>query len=217
MKVHCISIAFSEWVWKMWHSWVTVRLDILQFSFVFVCYHSKLIVFTCSEHQMCEDKLAKIAIRSQKVQTMKSTCVIKPFCLYFFWTKSVGTTQNAVIIFIFLFSVTMDADQSDRPQSTMARITNFFVGSNSNANKSLLKWKQSGERQEWRDKAVDTLVKKLKKKKNGVKDMEDVLRAKTENSICVTIPRSVDGRLQVNSRRNSHSSLARNCDMRWSQ
>lgn len=95
----------------------------------------------------------------------------------------------------------MEPDQSDRPQSTISKITNFFVGSNSNSNSNankLLKWYQSRERQEWRDKAVDALIKKLKKKKNGIKDLQDVLKAKTENSMCVTIPRSVDGRLQVN-------------------
>lgn len=109
------------------------------------------------------------------------------------------------MLYIIVFSVnfqpvesTMEPDQSDRPQGTIARITNFFGGSNANASKTLLKWKQSGEREEWANKAVDTLVKKLKKKKDGIKDLQEVLKAKTENSMCVTIPRSVDGRLQVN-------------------
>lgn len=92
----------------------------------------------------------------------------------------------------------MEPDQSDgRPQGTIAKITNFFGGGNANASKTLLKWKQSGEREEWANKAVDTLVKKLKKKKDGIRDMQEVLKAKSANSICVTIPRSVDGRLQV--------------------
>lgn len=91
----------------------------------------------------------------------------------------------------------MEPDQSHRPQSTIAKITNFFGGANSGASKTLLKWKQSAEQEEWANKAVDSLVKKLKRKKDGIKDIQEVLKAKTENSKCVTIPRSVDGRLQV--------------------
>lgn len=91
---------------------------------------------------------------------------------------------------------TMDTDQTNRPQGALARITNFF-GVSSHPGKTLMKWKQSGEHDEWTNKAVDTLVKKLKKQPNGIKNITDVLKAKTEASICVTIPRSVDGRLQV--------------------
>lgn len=85
----------------------------------------------------------------------------------------------------------------NRPQSTIAKITNFFGGANSNASKTLLKWKQTKEQEEWANKAVDTLVKKLKKQPNGIKNIQEVLKSKSDTSICVTIPRSIDGRLQV--------------------
>lgn len=94
----------------------------------------------------------------------------------------------------------METDQSEekpRPQSTMSKIANFFTGSNSTTSKTLLKWKQSKEHEEWVNRAVDTLVKKLKRQPNGIRNITEVLKARTENSICVTIPRSVDGRLQV--------------------
>lgn len=91
----------------------------------------------------------------------------------------------------------MEQDQTNRPQSTISRISNFFSGSNSNTNTKLLKFKQIGEPGEWAVKAVDTLVKKLKKQPNGIKNIMEVLKSKSENSICVTIPRSIDGRLQV--------------------
>lgn len=91
----------------------------------------------------------------------------------------------------------MEPDQMNRPQGAIAKITNFFGGANSNASKTLMKWKQSSEQEEWANKAVDTLVKKLKKKKDGIKDIQEVLKAKSATSKCVTIPRSVDGRLQV--------------------
>lgn len=92
----------------------------------------------------------------------------------------------------------MEPDQMNRPQSTIAKITNFFSGGNSNTSKTLLKWKISSEQEEWTNKAVDTLVKKLKKQPNGIKNIHEVLKSKSDTSICVTIPRSIDGRLQVN-------------------
>lgn len=90
----------------------------------------------------------------------------------------------------------MEPDPSNRPQSTISKITNFF-SNNSNTSKKLLGWKQSGEQEEWAAKAVDVLVKKLKRQKDGIKNITEVLKGRTENSICVTIPRSIDGRLQV--------------------
>ncbi|VDK74552.1 unnamed protein product [Anisakis simplex] len=52
--------------------------------------------------------------------------------------------------------------------------------------------------------AVDSLVKKLKKKKSGqgtVEDLEFALANPGMHSKCVTIPRSLDGRLQVSHRK----------------
>lgn len=88
----------------------------------------------------------------------------------------------------------MDTDETSRP-STFARLTNIFTG-NSNT-KILLKWKQSGEQEEWANKAVETLVKKLRKENDGIKNLQNALQSKSDTSKCVTIPRSVDGRLQV--------------------
>ncbi|MCP9258558.1 Mad protein [Dirofilaria immitis] len=66
--------------------------------------------------------------------------------------------------------------------------------------KKLLGWKQGDEEEKWAEKAVDSLVKKLKKKKNGqgtIEDLEFALANPGSHSKCVTIPRSLDGRLQV--------------------
>ncbi|CAJ0578479.1 unnamed protein product, partial [Mesorhabditis spiculigera] len=68
--------------------------------------------------------------------------------------------------------------------------------------KKLLGWKQGDEEEKWSEKAVDALVKKLKKRKKGdgegtVEDLEWALANPTSTSRCVTIPRSLDGRLQV--------------------
>ncbi|VDN45237.1 unnamed protein product [Gongylonema pulchrum] len=52
--------------------------------------------------------------------------------------------------------------------------------------------------------AVDSLVKKLKKKKVGqgtIEDLEFALANPGSHSKCVTIPRSLDGRLQVSHRK----------------
>ena len=59
---------------------------------------------------------------------------------------------------------------------------------------------QGDEEEKWAEKAVDALVKKLKKTK-GLEELEKALSCPGQPSNCVTIPRSLDGRLQV--KRNS--------------
>lgn len=63
--------------------------------------------------------------------------------------------------------------------------------------KKLLGWKQGDEEEKWAEKAVDSLVKKLKKQKGAIEDLEHALSSPGDKSKCVTIPRSLDGRLQV--------------------
>lgn len=67
--------------------------------------------------------------------------------------------------------------------------------------KKLLGWKQGDEEEKWAEKAVDSLVKKLKKKKGAVEELTRVLENPNPISNCVTIPRSLDGRLQVSHRK----------------
>ncbi|XP_078401431.1 mothers against decapentaplegic homolog 9 isoform X2 [Cetorhinus maximus] len=67
--------------------------------------------------------------------------------------------------------------------------------------KRLLGWKQGDEEEKWAEKAVDSLVKKLKKKKGAMEDLEKALSSPGQLSKCVTIPRSLDGRLQVSHRK----------------
>ena len=67
--------------------------------------------------------------------------------------------------------------------------------------KKLLGWKQGDEEEKWAEKAVDSLVKKLKKKKGAVEELTRVLENPNSISNCVTIPRSLDGRLQVSHRK----------------
>jgi hypothetical protein len=56
---------------------------------------------------------------------------------------------------------------------------------------------QGDEEEKWAEKAVDALVKKLKKTKGALEDLEKALSCPGQPSNCVTIPRSLDGRLQV--------------------
>ena len=65
--------------------------------------------------------------------------------------------------------------------------------------KKLLGWKQGDEEEKWAEKAVDALVKKLKKNKGALEALEQALSCPGQPSKCVTIPRSLDGRLQVRS------------------
>lgn len=78
---------------------------------------------------------------------------------------------------------------------------NSLFSFTSPAVKRLLGWKQGDEEEKWAEKAVDALVKKLKKKKGALEDLEKALSLPGQQSKCVTIPRSLDGRLQVSHRK----------------
>lgn len=63
--------------------------------------------------------------------------------------------------------------------------------------KRLLGWKQGDEDDRWAEKAVDRIMKQLKKRKGAVEDLEKALSCPGAPSNCVTIPTSLDGRVQV--------------------
>lgn len=68
--------------------------------------------------------------------------------------------------------------------------------------KKFLNWKQSDEEDNWRNKALETLVKKLKKTDpEDYKTLELVLSKKCEDTPCIALSRSQDGRLQVSHRK----------------
>ncbi|KAF5404252.1 Mothers against decapentaplegic [Paragonimus heterotremus] len=64
-----------------------------------------------------------------------------------------------------------------------------------------LGWKQGDEEGKWAQKAIETLVKKLKKRKGVLENLQYALTHPNEPSECVTIPRSLDGRIQVSHRK----------------
>jgi len=78
---------------------------------------------------------------------------------------------------------------------------NSLFSFTSPAVKRLLGWKQGDEEEKWAEKAVDALVKKLKKTKGAIEALEQALSCPGQPSKCVTIPRSLDGRLQVSHRK----------------
>lgn len=84
--------------------------------------------------------------------------------------------------------------------SPMSSLNSLFSFT-SPAVKRLLGWKQGDEEEKWAEKAVDSLVKKLKKKKGALEELEKALSCPGQPSKCVTIPRSLDGRLQVSHRK----------------
>jgi len=84
--------------------------------------------------------------------------------------------------------------------SNMSGLNTLFSFT-SPAVKKLLGWKQGDEEEKWAEKAVDALVKKLKKSKGAIETLEQALSCPGQPSKCVTIPRSLDGRLQVSHRK----------------
>uniref|UniRef100_A0A914HSZ6 Uncharacterized protein n=1 Tax=Globodera rostochiensis TaxID=31243 RepID=A0A914HSZ6_GLORO len=71
--------------------------------------------------------------------------------------------------------------------------------------KKLLGWKMGDEEEKWALKAIESLVKKMQRRKSHsygtVEDLEYALAHPGSSSSCVTIPRSLDGRLQVSHRK----------------
>jgi len=65
-----------------------------------------------------------------------------------------------------------------------------------------LNWKQGDEEDTWRNKAVDALIKKLRRQPNEqYTNLQLVLHHKSEDTPCITLSRSQDGRLQVSHRK----------------
>jgi len=91
----------------------------------------------------------------------------------------------------------MDTDEGESSSSGPMASLNSLFSFTSPAVKKLLGWKQGDEEEKWAEKAVDSLVKKLKKRKGALEDLERALCNPLQPSKCVTIPRSLDGRLQV--------------------
>lgn len=73
---------------------------------------------------------------------------------------------------------------------------------NNNLIKKFLPWKQGDEEDNWRVKATEALVKKLKKNDpDSYHCLELALTKKSDMTPCVPLPRSQDGRLQVSHRK----------------
>jgi len=63
--------------------------------------------------------------------------------------------------------------------------------------KRLLGWKQGDEEEKWAEFAICYLTKKLKKTKGALEELEKALSNPGQPSKCVTIARSLDGRIQI--------------------
>lgn len=91
----------------------------------------------------------------------------------------------------------METDDVESSTSGSMSTLNSLFSFTSPAVKKLLGWKQGDEEEKWAEKAVESLVKKLKKNKSAYEELVRALSFPGQPSKCVTIPRSLDGRLQV--------------------
>jgi len=93
----------------------------------------------------------------------------------------------------------MDGVLKDFLQTTSSRLP--FA---SPIEKRLLGWKKgeykTEQEEKWCEKAVKSLVKKLRKS-NGLEELERTISTADQNSKCVTIARSLDSRLQVGTKK----------------
>ncbi len=64
---------------------------------------------------------------------------------------------------------------------------------------------QGNEEDIWAEKAVDALVKKLKNTEGALEDLEKALSSPGQPTKCVTIPKNLDGRIQVCAVQNKYS------------
>ena len=96
----------------------------------------------------------------------------------------------------------MDTDEGESSSGGPLSSFNSLFSFTSPGVKKLLGWKQGDEEEKWAEKAVDSLVKKLKKRKGAMEESERALSCPGTQSNCVTIPRSLDGRLQVSHRKD---------------
>ncbi|XP_057316125.1 mothers against decapentaplegic homolog 3-like isoform X2 [Hydractinia symbiolongicarpus] len=81
---------------------------------------------------------------------------------------------------------------------------NSILNFNTSIVRRLLQWKVGNDEEHWSEKAVKSLVKKLKKSgSGGLEELEKSIttQGQGEHTRCVTIPRSLDGRLQVSHRK----------------
>ena len=67
--------------------------------------------------------------------------------------------------------------------------------------KKLLEWRQDEEDAKWAEKAINLLIKKLSSKLEAIEELQRVLGNPSYPSKCVTIPQTLDGRLQVGNRK----------------
>ncbi|VDO26094.1 unnamed protein product, partial [Onchocerca flexuosa] len=78
-----------------------------------------------------------------------------------------------------------------------------LLGQRGTAVAKRLGWKQGDEEESWSKKAIDSLMKKLQKhNKEALASLEMALQCQgRQRTDCVTIPRSLDGRLQISHRK----------------
>ncbi|XP_058790639.1 mothers against decapentaplegic homolog 5-like [Phymastichus coffea] len=93
-----------------------------------------------------------------------------------------------------------DAEDQERKGTLMSTLQNMFT--TSSTVKRLMIWCRCDAEERWAEKAVETLVKKLRRKRGALEELQRAITNADPHTRCVTIPRSMDGRLQIYHRKN---------------
>lgn len=103
---------------------------------------------------------------------------------------------------LFLYCSHSLSEASWESALAMDKMRQMFFPKPSPTLHNLCLWKGSDDDGQWAQRAIEHLIKKLKRKKGALEDLEEAIASRGDRRTkCVTIIRSLDGRLQVSHRK----------------
>lgn len=144
-------------------------------------------------------KKTKYVVSNRKVsiRTADVAKIILRMTLRFFHS-------SLILFFVCFCSVILIKVNLFRMSTTAQRLKRLLCyRARTSKTKMLLTFRQEDEKDKWSESAVETLVKKLEGTPGAFEDLEQALSNPGAPSKCVSIPRTVDGRIQVMHRKGA--------------